>query len=156
MGFWNLNSVSYVLSHIATECNCQTRALRRFQNTKESPEKGEEKVENKPEKDIGRNNDVRHPFKKWERGKKKVALSKKTICLKVLFCRYFKNEIIALWNKNLPKNVRQSTVSVYHRCSKVFCSGLGIWKFNWRRVSNAFVFLLTKMISFSVFIYSIA
>lgn len=59
-------------------------------------------------------------------GKKKVALSKKNICLKVLFCRYFKNEIIALWNKNLPKNVRQSTVSVYHRCSKVFCSGLGI------------------------------
>lgn len=59
-------------------------------------------------------------------GKKKSGTLKKTICLKVLFCRYFKNEIIALWNKNLPKNVRQSTVCVYPRYSEVFCSGLGI------------------------------
>lgn len=63
---------------------------------------------------------------KSEKGGKKSDTLKKIIYLKVLFCRYFKNEIIALWNKNLPKNASQSTVSVYHRYSKVFCSGLGI------------------------------
>lgn len=151
--FWDFE-ILIVSVRFAPYCNCQTRALRRFQNTKASLVKGEEKVENKPEKDIGRSNDARHPFEKWERGGKKSDTLKKIIYLKVLFCRYFKNEIIALWNKDLPKNASQSTVSVYHRCSKVFCSGLGIWKFNWRRVSNAFVFLLTKMIS--IFIYSIA
>lgn len=42
----------YVLSHIVTEHSCQRRALKKFQDTKESPGnlKGREKVENKPEK----------------------------------------------------------------------------------------------------------
>lgn len=42
----------YVLSHIVTEHSCQSRASKKFQNTKESPGnlKGKRKVENKPEK----------------------------------------------------------------------------------------------------------